>query len=172
MKHGSALFSALAVTVALSAGSSAHADQIYSWRDASGRVHYSDLPPPASVAKVKAKDVGGGAPATDAAAPGTTDKTTDKSAAPAKAKTLADKELEFKKRQVDNATAKAKAEKEQTAAEQKRRDCERAKSHLTDLESGRRMAITNADGERGFMEDDQRAQELQDTRRAISSVCK
>lgn len=169
----SALFSAVGMTFLLTGASQA---QIYSWRDASGQMHFSDQPPAGEgkPLNVKARPYG---------TPKAADDSSGKSDAPPagkpadgkaenKPKTWADKDLDFKKRQADTAAAKAKADKEQATAEQKKRDCERAQKHMSDLQSGRRMATVDANGERSFMDDTQRDQESQDTQRAIGSLCK
>lgn len=164
--------SALVVTFVLNSSAEA---EIFSWRDAAGQMHFSDQPPPGEgkAMNIKSRPYGSPRPADDAA--------TSDNAAPAKPsdakaankpKTWADKDLDFKKRQADAAAAKAKADKEQAAADQKKRDCERAQKHLTDLQSGRRMATVDANGERAYMDDNQRDQETQETQRAVGSLCK
>lgn len=184
MKQGSVLLLALAAAVAGSISTAVLADQIYSWRDAAGHVHFSDQPPPADAKprglKSKESAVSSAAPqaAPTAAIPGSgantpaATGTPPANGTPAKPKTLADRELEMKKRLADANAAKAKSEKDQQVAEQKQRDCERARNHQAALESGQRIARTNDKGEREFLDDGQREQDLQDTRRMLNQACK
>jgi hypothetical protein len=95
-------------------------------------------------------------------------------AAPEKgaAKTPAEQDLEFRKRQSEAAEQKSKAEKDSAAAEEKRKNCERARGQLAALESGQRVSRPNAKGEREFLDDAQRAEEIANSRKAVESLCK
>lgn len=148
MRATAALFLALIAAAALGA-------EVYTWRDASGKVHYSDTPP----AGVDAKKMRGGVPA-DAATPA------------ASRRSFADQEVEFRKRRSDAEAAQAKAEKEKTEAEESKRNCEQAKIQLQGLETGRRMFKLNAQGETVVMDDETQAQEIERTRKAVQSWCK
>ncbi len=129
--------------------------QIYSWRDAEGKVHYSDVPPTDSVNVRKITPSG--------AVSGDTGNAR---------RDLAQKEMEFKKRQLDAAEAGAKVEKEKIDAEDRDKNCTQAKSYLRALESGERISRSNEKGERAFLDDQSRSQEIVSTRRAIESWCK
>lgn len=148
MRATAALFLALIATAALGA-------EVYTWRDAGGKVHYSDTPP----AGVDAKKMRGGA-------------STDSSTPAASRRSLADQEMEFRKRRSEAEAAQAKAEKEKSEAEESKRNCEQAKSQLQALESGQRMSRPNAQGETVVMDDEVRAQEIERTRKAVQSWCK
>ena len=86
------------------------------------------------------------------------EKTADK---PADAdKTMAEKDLEFKKRQQE---AREKADKEATerkAAADKKENCARARSNLAAMESKQPVATFNSKGERQLMDDTQRQKEI------------
>lgn len=154
------LLALLTLTLALPA------DAQWRWRDASGRVTASDLPPPRDIPE---KDIlqrpGGARPAAAAAAP------VAASAAPKPAAAV-DKELEARKKAADQQQqAKAKADEERQAAV-RAENCSRARSHLATLESGQRMARVNDKGEREFLDDQQRANEMRRAREVIASDCR
>lgn len=133
---------------------SAASAEIYTWRDASGKVHYSDKPP----AGLDARTVRG-APAAGPSAEGAS-------------RSLAEREMDFRKRRDEAAKAQAKAETDKREAEESRRNCEQAKRQLQALESGQRMSRINAAGERVPLDDAMRAQEIESTRRSVESWCK
>lgn len=135
--------------------------QTYQWKDGSGRTVISDTPPPASVRNAKTV----GAPTTDASqATG--------GAQPADApNTTLEKDMEFKKRQQEARERADKEAKEAAAAAQKRENCERARTHLSALESGRRMILPDGKGGETFLEDAQRGDEIQRARKTIAESC-
>ncbi len=133
--------------------SAAAAADIYTWKDKQGQVHYSDNPPPAP----------------------TSVRTLDQSAPPpaaAQRSSVADQELEFRKRRAAASEAQAKADQEKAAAAEKRRNCEVARGQLTALESGQRIVRTRTDGEREYLDDAQRTAEITRARKAVSDWCK
>lgn len=128
--------------------------QIYTWRDASGKVHYSDTPP----AGMDAKQMRGG--------------TTSSDDGSAQRRIQNEREQEFRKRQGVAEDKKAKSDKEAAEAEAKKRDCEQARAQLQALESGQRMTRFNEKGEAVFLDDAERAQETERTRKAVEQRCK
>lgn len=128
--------------------------QIYTWRDASGKVHYSDTPPTG----MDAKQMRGG--------------TTTGDNGSAQRRDLNEREQEFRKRQAAAKEGQAKTEKEAAEAEAKKRDCEQARAQLQALESGQRMTRFNEKGEAVFLDDAERAQETERTRKAVEQRCK
>ena len=154
------------------------ADAQWKWRDKSGRVQYSDLPPPASVAdqEILQRPNGGqrqaGAVARPAAVPASA--ATAASAASGVA-TLAPKtvepELEAKRRKVEEEKA-AKDKLEERIAAAKADNCTRAKSQLRTIDDGIRIARTNANGEREILDDKGRAEERKRTMDIMGSDCK
>ena len=146
----------IALTVTLSNATA----QTYQWKDSSGRTVVSDTPPPGT-AKESARTIGGNAP-----------KPTTATAKPADApKTMAEKDLEFKKRQQESAEKAGKDAKEAAANAEKRDNCERAKKQLALLESGQRIATTDEKGERRIMEDAERAQEMARAQKFANESC-
>src|SRR5512138_466714 len=99
------------VLIAASVPVVAAAATLYKWTDASGRVVYSDQPPPANV---KSEVLKGPPPPAN----------------PNAAKDLANKELEYKQRQLDKAEASAKAEKDSAAAKARADNCTQVKGEM------------------------------------------
>jgi Domain of unknown function (DUF4124) len=151
------------------------AEAQWKWKDKGGHVQYSDLPPPAGTPD---QDILGrpSTPArrtatviTPAAAPSAS---AVAAAASGLAPRTADPELEAKRKQAEaDAAAKNKAEQQRVAA-LKSENCSRAKSQLTTLDSGVRITRANAQGEREYLDDKQRAEETRRTRDVISTDCK
>ena len=133
--------------------------QTYQWRDSSGRLVVSDRPPPASARD--AKSVGTSAPLSTGA-PQSTDSQ----------KTTAEQDMEFRKRQQEAREKSDKEAKETAQAAQLRETCERARTHLQALESGRRMILPDGKGGEMFLEDAQRGDEVERARNAIAESCK
>lgn len=144
-----ALVLALIATTAVGA-------EVYTWKDASGKVHYSDTPPADSAAKKMRAGSSAEAPAV---------------AAPAPKKSLAEQELDFRKRKTEGEEARTKAEKEKTEAEEKSKNCEQAKLQLQALESGQRISRYSAQGERVVLDDAARAQETAAANKAVQNWC-
>ena len=83
-----------------------------------------------------------------------------------------DSDLEAaRKKSEAEAAAKAKVEEQRIAA-LKADNCARAKTQLSTLESGIRLARANASGEREFLDDKQRAEETRRTKVVIGTDCK
>lgn len=145
--------------------SAAHAQ--WKWRDKNGQVTASDLPPPRDIPE---KDVlqRPDPNARRAAAPPAA---ASAASAPA-AKPAADAELDKRRKAAEQEQAtKAKAEEERLAV-QRRENCTRARSHLATLESGQRIARVNDKGEREFIDDKARGDEMRRAREAIASDCR
>jgi hypothetical protein len=82
-----------------------------------------------------------------------------------------DKALEEQKRKAEaQEAAKAKAEKDRVAR-QRQENCARARQAKTSLSSGGLLAYTNAQGERGFMDEATRDAELKRADGIIASDC-
>lgn len=146
----------------------AHAAQ-WKWRDAEGRIQYSDRPPPAQVAD---KDIltrpavvvrpSNAKPAASAAA----------SAATKPSLKASDPELEAKKRKAEAEQEAQKKAEEDKLAKSKADNCQRARNYLRDLDSGSRIARMNDKGEREILDDKARAGERARAQQAVDSNCK
>jgi hypothetical protein len=162
----SALRPALVVMALLLATGPAQAQ--WKWRDKSGQITASDLPPPRDVPEkdiLQRPDLNlrtlPAPPAAAASAP-----------MPAPARPPVDKELEARRKAADlEQQAKRRAEEERLA-QQRAENCRRARSHAADLESGQRIARTNEKGERELLDDKGRADDLRRTKEVIASECK
>jgi len=133
--------------------------QVYEWKDESGKMNYSDKPPVGSIHQQRTVL---SAPAAAAATP---------SLDPAQ-KTAADRELEFRKRQREAQQNAEKQNKEQIASAQIKEHCTNARRQLQLLESGERISQRDDKGERYFLDDAQREQEIANVRRIVEDGCK
>lgn len=141
----------------------------WKWRDAAGRIQYSDRPPPTSVPD---KDVLTRPQANALPAPRPPAAASEGSAASAAANRGVEPALDEKRRQAEAAeAAKRKAEEEKTAR-QRQENCQRARDYARTIESGIRISRVNAQGEREFMDDAQRAKELSRAREVMASDCR
>lgn len=90
-----------------------------------------------------------------------------------KPKSMAEKEADFKKRQTEQAEAQGKQQKEAAEAAQRQRACEEARNYLAGLEGGARITrIDPKTGERVFLEDAARAQEVGRAQQSVQANCK
>lgn len=137
--------------------------QIYQWKDASGKVHYSDQPPPATAKQERTFAPRGFAPAPDNAAA---------SDAPPAAASLEEQETAFKQRQVEQEEARAQKEKEDTESSERKRNCELAQGNLRNLQvGGRHVRFDPNTGERAYLSDAELAQTVKDAQRAVEEWC-
>jgi hypothetical protein len=144
----------------------AHAQSMWKWRDASGQLHIGDTPPPPGTpAKNIISSPAGGIPAPIVT---TTTAAADASSAP-------ESDLDKKKKAADQVKAdKDKADRaalEQKNAAIRKDNCTRATNEATGIQSGIRMATTNANGEREFLDDAGRAAELKRVQDIAASNC-
>jgi hypothetical protein len=129
--------------------------QVYKWKDAQGRTVISDTPPPGAARETQAVPAAKPDPAA-----------TDSQ------KSWAEKDMELKKRLQEQKDAAAKAEKEKAEAAQRAENCKRAKQQQALLESGERIAHRNLNGEREYITDQQRQDEIERARQAVQEWCK
>lgn len=170
MIRATALASLIGIGFALSAWS-LPAEAQWKWKDANGRVQYSDIPPPGSVPE---KDIlqrptlttpARMAPVADAA-----------SAAAASAPAGVDPQLEAKRKQTEQQEA-AKRKAQQKAEDDKvaavRADnCRKARSNLAMLQSGGRIQRMNDKGEREYIDDASIAREIASAQQAVNAECR
>jgi hypothetical protein len=139
--------------------------QICRWKDASGKVHYADSPPPGVQCEgtVKAPRPAAGAPAAAAPGPG---------AAAGGPKSYQEKEMEFRKRRQEKQEAEQKAQQEKENAQQAKANCENARNRVAGLQRGGRVARYDASGQINYLGDEDIARELADAQRAVKDACK
>lgn len=161
----------------------------YQWKDDNGNMVYSDRPPPASVKP--AQVVRAPAPkvvtkedaSKDAAAAGKQAATDPVAAAAARLKagtavasnaapSVADKDLESKKKALEAEQADKKRQADTEREARNKAACDDNRASVRTLESGMRVATTNAKGEREFLSDEQRTKRLADLKKELSTNCK
>lgn len=146
----------------------------WKWRDASGQIQYSDRPPPAGIPdkdilqrpvtrperiRIISTDQPASAPAAE----------TPASAPKAPAADAAKKKAEADKK------AAEKAKQEAAETENRRRkaeNCEQARARLAEIDSGQRLASTDAKGEKVYWDDARRAAERQRVQAIANESCR
>jgi hypothetical protein len=83
----------------------------------------------------------------------------------------AEQDAAFRKRQDDAAKAADKAAQSAGDTAQKKEQCARSQEYLRSLESGQRIAVTDRNGERAFLDDEQRASETLKARQMVQQAC-
>jgi hypothetical protein len=156
----------------------------YQWIDENGRMVFSDRPPPAAVnaAKVKATPVKVAAKPAEKSADPADGKTPAAGAAPnanlasqvvvpSAPKSLADKELESKKKALE---AEEAAKKQKTDAERQAKlasACNETSGVIKGLETGGRASKFNAKGEREFISDEDRPKHIAALKKEFADNC-
>lgn len=160
----------LTVALVLSMGATTAMAQ-YIWLDSKGVKQYSDMPPPPSVPTGKILKSPGSVMRTapeksvdDAEKDG---EMTKKAAPP----TLAEKNADFQKRKMAQAEKDKEAEQKAKQAADNKKNCERASAYNRVLESGQRVSRMDQAGERVYLSDEEREQEIRESRRVLNE-CK
>jgi hypothetical protein len=162
----------LAILIAVGFSGAAHAQ--YIWLNDKGVKQFSDMPPPASVPKNRILKQPGAAlpnlsptsqtPSADGS-PSAAVPADDKNKAPM---TTAEKNADFQKRKMEQAEKDKKAAEKEQIATDKAKNCERARAYNKALQDGERLTRTDKNGEKYYLNDDQRAQEAKDNKRILS----
>jgi hypothetical protein len=126
--------------------------QVYSWKDANGKIHYGDRPP--AEKQTSARKVQG-APS----------ETGDVAAA-----RKASAERQFEEREKQESTKKPAEDPAQ--AKVREENCQRAKANLASLESGQARFSINDKGERIALDGAVREAELARARKSVDDWCK
>lgn len=129
--------------------------QVYSWRDASGKMHYSDQPP--TEPSVRTRKLGPSSAESDDTARAT--------------KSAADQRLEAARQVKEGKDKAAEAEKKRAEDAQRQQACERARVNLQGLESGQIRFRMTPSGEREALDGAVREAELAEARRAVETNC-
>ena len=88
-------------------------------------------------------------------------------------KSIEARDVEFRKRLLERQEAEAKAAQEKTQAEEAERNCNEARNQLKALQDGQRMTrIDPVTGERVNFGDEERADDAERQRKAMSEWCK
>lgn len=167
MKRSSALCLLAAATLAVPVQALAY----WQWRDANGRMVYSDVPPSAAAAKVlraPGRFAGEFQPveAANATAPAPAAPAPAKAAAPAPTP----EEAFQKRREASLKAATEEARRESEAAEREAR-CAQLRSYANGLQQGMRAAVAGRDGSLQHLNSDQRQAEMFKTNASLEKNC-
>jgi len=139
--------------------------EITRWVDESGRVHYSDGPPPVSAQSKKLRSNA------------SSDSTSKANETPAESatsapKTVAERAAELRKAQLAKQEAADKNAQKQAEADAQKVNCANAQQSLKALQDGIRLVEFDANGERSYIDDEQRQQRIAKTQEDITRLCK
>lgn len=144
----------------------------WQWIDKDGRKVFSDRAPPIEVPEKNIlKQPGSRARASETPAAVGTEMPQGSAAAPAKLNGV-DKELAERKKKAEEAEAAKTRATDERVAQRQAENCNRARQAKAMLDAGQRIARTNAQGEREFLEDAGRAEEAQRLQTIIDADCK
>jgi hypothetical protein len=133
------------------------------WKDDQGHTVISDQAPPATVPlKNIVRQPGRTAP------PPVAD---DSAKDDTKTKSLADQDVDFKKRQKESADAAKKAADEADRKRSQQQHCDAQRSAINTMQSGQRMTRTDDQGNRVFVDDATRASDLANAQADFSKNC-
>jgi hypothetical protein len=152
------------VLVALMALSTGAAAQINKCVDAKGKVvGYGECPP-------GSRSEASGVKSSPAPSPAPSKSGTTPAAGPQSA---AEKDADFRKRQMEKQEAAAKDAKKAAAADQNKQACEESRAYLKSLQSGNRIQTTDPKtGERNYLQDNEYAGEIARTEQKIKTWCR
>lgn len=126
------------------------------WVDSDGKIHYSDTPP--AGAKVESvRNISG----------------KGQEAAPAdySSKSYTQREAELNKARQEKKESSEKSAREAAQQQERKQNCAAARDNLRALESGTRLVTYDENGEKRFLDDDDRAQRLNSAREAVKANC-
>lgn len=138
------------------------AGQVFEWKDATGKKHYSDQPPPGVDAKPVGIKTTAPRPSPPAGGGG------QNAQAP---KTWAERNDELGKRQAEEREAQQEANQQANEEQRRAQVCASLKDQLQLLESGRRVQRMGENGEPVVLDDAARAEEINRTKADIERTC-
>jgi len=141
----------------------------WKWKDSRGQVVISDTPPPRDIPEGNVLQKPSLVVQRSAAAA-----VTPAASAPAAetvAKAKVDPELEARRKKAEAEQSERQRAEEQKVAAQRADNCRRAKTYVETLDSGIRLTRRNDKGEQEYLDDQQRAAEMQRARQAVSTNC-
>jgi hypothetical protein len=128
------------------------------WIDADGKVHYSDIVP-ADVTAQKIRNSSAPTPNTSA------------SGVPAQ-KTIAEQDADWKKAKKAKEETAQKADLEKEAVAIKQKNCENARRNQASYENSPLIVSYDSKGERSFLDDAGRKQQIDEAKKAVEKYCK
>lgn len=161
-----ALHLAAVITLLCSAGL---AQAQYMWVDAKGVKQFSDQPPPPSVPVSRILKAPKGQPSVQnsaddeaaAAAAAAASASLTPAAASKGPANVAEREADYVKRRKEKAEQDRKEHEEKSNRMAQADNCERTRAAKSTLDAGTRISVTDKNGERAVMDDQQRAAEVQ-----------
>jgi hypothetical protein len=129
------------------------------WLDDKGVKQYSDMPPPPGTPAGRILQSPGPRAAAAAAAE------------PAATPSLAERNAAFEKRRIEQAERETKESEQARVAADNARNCEQARTYQRTLASGERISKLDRNGERAYLGDQERAQEMANAQRVLAQ-CK
>lgn len=177
MKTYSLRYSIAALLIALAAPS---AMAQWMWIDQNKVRHASDRPPPPDVPEKDILQRPRNLPPpkkTSAASPAPAESPAASAASAAgdtvaEVKPRTDPALEAKRRAAEQEKKAAETAEQERVNASRAENCSRAKNYMQTLESGIRIQRTSPQGEREFLDDAQRAQEMQRAKDAVARDCR
>ena len=130
--------------------------QVYTWKDASGKLHYSDKPPEDAASTSRRLNP----------APPATEPTPDAQRA------VADKRQDTAKQAADAKEKAAKAEREREEDAIRQQNCDAARRNLDGIQSGQIRFRMGNNGEREALDGSVREAELNRAQQAVDTNCK
>ncbi len=138
----------------------------WKWRDESGRIHYSDQPPPKSVPPSQIRELGLASDPTVVGTPAS-----GGAAETGKAKSWAERALELRRRDAEREAARNKEEARERELAARTQLCDGLRGEERTLQSGVRIASVNRQGEPIVIDDEERAARLEAIQRDIKTHC-
>lgn len=132
---------------------SAGADQVYRWVDKDGHVHYSQTPPSSTVVNAQTLNI-------NPPPPDPTGLQNDQKLA---------QQAQDRDKQTEDAQKKDQAAEQQR--EQQKKECDYLQQRLQLLEQSGRVATVDAQGNKNYISDDDRAKQEQDLQDQINKTC-
>lgn len=132
----------------------------YVWIDEKGLKQFSDRPPPTSIPDKNILKAPGMAPVSLVPVGEQAQDAAPVAQAPQAAPTVAERNIEYKKRVAEKAENEKKAGQAARQKAAKAEQCASARAYKAQLDSGVRIGTVDKNGERAFMGDAERAQNL------------
>ncbi|PAS97406.1 MAG: hypothetical protein BSR46_13755 [Candidatus Dactylopiibacterium carminicum] len=139
--------------------------QIYTWKDANGRTHFSDQPPTGVEARTTRGKTSPPQPQSEPAA-------SEPSASASGPRGWQEQDKEFRERRAKQAEDAAKAKEEAAAKAEKAQYCDSLRRNLTLMERGGRVGMPTAGGETEIMSDAQLKAEAERLRTQLARDCR
>ena len=143
------------------------AADVFKWKDADGKVRYSDTPPGGKTPY----ELLSGKKAAAAGAQVANDSTSAPPAADKSAKPAADKELDARKRKAEAENQQKKEQEKLDQQKVREQNCTTAKSNVQNYKQGGRMYKMDANGERQYLDDKDIAAGLEKADQEVEQWC-